>query len=116
MKIHFLADADLKLQIVLAVRQWEPSVNFQPANEAGLTGLTDPQVLAYAARESRILVTHDRSTMPAHFLSFIRRQQSPGLIVIPQQLAIWAAANDLILIWAASEGEEWANQITFLPL
>lgn len=116
MKIRFLADADLKFQIVVAVRHGEPTVDFQSANEAGLKTLKDPQVLSYAAREGRILVTHDRSTMPHHFFSFIKTRQSPGLIVVSQQLAISTVANDLILMWAANEPQEWANQITFLPL
>ena len=31
-------------------------------------GLPDPQIVQWAERENRILVTHDRSTMPEHFL------------------------------------------------
>ena len=116
MKLRFLADADLNFQIVVAVRQWERAIDFQSANEARLKGMKDPQVLSYAAREGRILVTHDRSTMPDYFSSFIKSHQSPGLIIISQQLAISVAGNDLKLMWAASEAEEWANQITFLPL
>ncbi len=116
MKIRFLADADLKFQVVVAVKHGEPAIDFQSANEAGLKGLKDPQVLSYAAREGRILVTHDRSTMPDYFFSFIKNRRSPGLIIVSQQLAISAAANDLILMWAASEPEEWTNQITFLPV
>ena len=116
MKIRFLADADLKLQIVIAVRQLERAVDFQSANEASLRGITDPQVLAYAAREGRMVVSHDRSTMPDHFYSFVKSRQSPGLILVPQQLAISAAANDLVLMWAASKPEEWTNQIVFLPV
>ena len=114
MKIRFLADADLKFQIVVAVRHGERTVDFQSANEAGLKPLKDPQVLSYAAREGRILVTHDRGTMPNHFFSFIKTRQSPRLIVISQQLAISTVANDLILMWAASEPQEWVNQ-TFWP-
>ena len=81
-----------------------------------MSGLKDPQVLAYSAQEGRILVTHDRNTMPRHFLPFLAAQRSPGLIIVPQHLAVSAAANDLILMWAASEAEEWQNQMTYLPL
>ena len=49
MKIRYLADADLKVQIGLTLQRSEPAIDFQTANEAGLTGLKDPQVLAYAA-------------------------------------------------------------------
>lgn len=38
------------------------------------------------------------------------------MIVVPQSLAIPAAAEDLTLIWAATTPEEWANRILYLPL
>jgi predicted nuclease of predicted toxin-antitoxin system len=41
------------------------------ANEANLEGLSDPEVLALAAELNRILVTHDRQTMPRHFGEFL---------------------------------------------
>ena len=47
-RIQFLADADLKFQIVVAVRQLEPAIDFMSANEAGLAGIKDPQVLLRA--------------------------------------------------------------------
>ena len=63
MRIQFLADADLKFQIVVAVRQLEPTIDFMSADEAGLAGSKDPQVLLHATRQGRMLVTHDRQTM-----------------------------------------------------
>ena len=116
MNVRFLADADLKFQIVVAVRQLEPAVDFQSANEAGLTGVKDSDVLLYAARERRIVVSHDRSSMPDHFFSFIRSHQSPGLIIVSQRFPISAAANDLVLMWAASKPAEWENKVVFLPV
>jgi hypothetical protein len=38
------------------------------------------------------------------------------VIVIPQQLPVRAAVEDLLLIWTASEAEEWRNRIQVLPL
>ena len=116
MRIRFLADADLKFQIVVAVRQLEPTIDFMSANEAGLAGIKDPQVLLYAAQQGRMLVTHDRDTMPRHFYSFIKSHPSPGIVVIPQSFRISSVANDLVLMWAASKQEEWANQIVWVPV
>jgi len=42
--------------------------------------------------------------------------QTPGLILVPQRLTIGEVIDDLILIWAASEVEEWKNGIPRLPL
>ena len=38
------------------------------------------------------------------------------LEVVPQHLAVSAVVDDLLLIWAATKAEEWANRICYLPL
>jgi hypothetical protein len=116
MSVRFQADADLNHVIVKATLRREPSIDFQTAHAAGLVGLRDPEVLALAAHAGRVLVTHDRKTMPKHFAEFIGRITSSGVIVIPQKLPVRAAIEDLLLIWTASEAEEWHNRIQVLPL
>jgi hypothetical protein len=69
MKVRFPADADFNQNIVRAVRRRAPAIDFQTAHEAGLHGLDDQAVLAQAAREGRLLVSHDRRTMPNHKIS-----------------------------------------------
>ena len=116
MSVRFQADADLNHVIVKATLRREPSIDFQTAHEAGLVGLRDPEVLALAAQAGRVLVTHDCKTMPKHFAEFIGHTTSSGVIVIPQKLPVRAAIEDLLLIWTASEAEEWHNRIQVLPL
>ncbi len=116
MNIGFQADADLKYAIVTALRRREPLLDFQPASVAQLEGLPDPEVLAVVARDGRILVSHDKRTLPHHFAEFIHRQPSPGVIIVPQRMAIAAAVEELLLIWHASTPAEWANRIAHLPL
>jgi hypothetical protein len=116
MTVRFQADANLNQIILLAARRREPAMDFQTAMEAELSGLNDPEVLARAAREGRILVTHDRKTMPRHFFAFITTADSAGVLIVPQHLPVAAAVDDLLLIWHATEAEEWINQIRSLPL
>jgi len=72
--------------------------------------------LAFAAREGRLLVTHDRKTMPRHFFEFISTDTSAGVLIIPRHLPAATAADDVLLIWYATEAEEWINQLRSLPL
>jgi len=67
MNIRFQADADLDQTIVAAVLRREPGIDFQTASVAGLAGRSDIEVLSIAAREGRLLVSHDGRTMPRHF-------------------------------------------------
>lgn len=119
MKVRYQADADLDKRIARAVRRQEPSIDFQFASEArsgqGLVGLLDDKVLLVAAQDGRILVSHDRRTMPIHFAEFVANQISPGVIVVPRGMRLSVAAEWLITIWVASEAEEWANKMFVIP-
>jgi predicted nuclease of predicted toxin-antitoxin system len=116
MTLRFQADADFNQIILHAVVLREPTLDFQTAATAGLTGIRDPQVLALAAREGRVLVTHDQKTIPQHFAAFIATGTSPGVLIIPQRLPVTTAVEDLLLIWSTMDAEEWRNTIRFLPL
>jgi predicted nuclease of predicted toxin-antitoxin system len=61
-KLRFQADADLNEDIVKGVLRREPGIDFQTATSDGLRGLSDLEVLALAAEEGRILVSHDRKS------------------------------------------------------
>ncbi len=105
MKVRFQADADLNQVILAAALRRAPELEFRTSLLAGLQGLDDLQVLGLAARDGRVLVTHDSKTMPRHFAQFVLSQSSAGVIV-----------DDIVLIWAATAAEEWTNRICYVPL
>jgi hypothetical protein len=55
-KVRFLAGADLNKAIVSGVLRREPALDFLTAGAAGLSGLTDPEILALAAEQGRVIV------------------------------------------------------------
>jgi hypothetical protein len=114
-EIRFQADADLRQAIVTGAIRRQPHLDFQSANEAGLEGIKDPEVLTLAARDGRVLVTHDRKTMPTEFGQFIISHTSSGVLILSQNLPISEAINAIILVWEASTSEEWINQIMTFP-
>ena len=116
MKIRFQADADLNEDIVSGVVRRHPEIDFQTATEAGLSGLSDEDVLKIAASKDRILVSHDWKTMPDRFDKFLKTGSSPGVLIVPQQLSISVAIDELIMIWFASEAEEYVDSIRRIPL
>ena len=115
-RVRFQADADLKQAIVTGTIRRRPNLDFQSAYAAGLEGKKDQEVLAIAAQEGRILVTHDRKTMPAEFGRFIVSKTSSGVLIISQNLSVNDAIEGLILVWEASTASEWVNQIMSIPI
>jgi hypothetical protein len=114
MRVRFQADADLNEDILAATLRREPRVDFRSAGAAGLHGLSDPEVLAHAAADGRVVV--DSRTMPGHFATFTETADSPGVLIVSQRLAVATIAADLVLIWEASAPEDWRNVLLYLPL
>jgi hypothetical protein len=116
MRVKFLADANFSRRIIKGVRRREPLVDFQSAEEADLPGKVDIEVLEIAASLQRVLVTHDRKTMPAAFGAFATQRQSSGVLIVPQSLPVVVTIEELLLVWAASDAEDWINMISPIPL
>jgi len=55
------ADENLNNDIVRAVRRRPPRIDLVRVQEVGLSAAADDVVLAWAARENRVLLTHDVS-------------------------------------------------------
>lgn len=109
MKIRFQADNDLDQRIVVATRRLDPAIEVQAATNLKLHGIDDLQVLLLAAQQGRVLVSHDRRTLPGHFALFLKSQRSPGLIIVSPRLPIGKATELLHLLWAASDAEEYVD-------
>ena len=93
------------------VKRAAPEIDFRSANDAGLEGVADPAVLEIAARAGRVLLTHDRRTMPYHFAERLTVGDCPGVVIVPKTAEIRLVIDAIILIWAASEAEEYENRI-----
>ncbi len=79
--------------------------------------MKDSEVLALAAEQDRVLVSHDVGTMPAHFRVFRDAgKRGAGVFLIAQLIGVVTAIEELLLIWLASEASEWGNRLDWLPL
>ncbi|MBI3795745.1 MAG: hypothetical protein HY268_02100 [Deltaproteobacteria bacterium] len=73
--------------------------------------------LEWVAANNRILLTHDRATMPnfAH-TRVVGGQPMPEVFVLHDRMLVRQAIDELLLIEADSEQEEWAGLVVYLPL
>ena len=55
-------------------------------------------------------------TMPYHFAQFIKESTSSGVIIVSQQISVYQFVEDIILIWSATEMDDWTNRIASLPI
>ena len=69
--LRLLIDQDLDHDILRGLIRRIPQLDAVTAFEVGMGEATDPQLLAEAAQEGRVIVTHDRRTMPSHAAELI---------------------------------------------
>jgi hypothetical protein len=98
------------------LRRVSPEIEIRTAFDAGFAGLEDPEVLRIASDSGRVLVSQDRRTMPGHFARYVESAPSPGVILLREATPIATAIEELVLIWSASEGDEWMNRLVWIPL
>lgn len=114
---RFLSDNDLNDHIVRGVTRREPAIEFHRVREWQLATAPDDEILAFAANGGLIVVSHDLRTMAA--AAFARLGTGAPmycLLLVEQSLPVSVAIDQLILIWAASEAEEWKGVVQYLPL
>jgi len=74
-------------------------------------------VLARAAAEDRIVLTHDVSTLIATAFERITAGMAmPGVIAVAQSTPIGAAIEDLVLVAECGMPEDVRNRVLYLPL
>jgi len=85
--------------------------------DAELGHADDPQVLAWAASEGRVLLTHDASTLIGYAYERVRQGlPMPGVFEIRQEVPIGIAVEEVLLLAECSIEGEWEGQVGYLPL
>lgn len=115
--IRFLADEDIKDQIFKGVLRRLPDLDIVRVQDVGLRTFRDDRVLEFAAKENRILLTHDVSTMRDFAKARLSAGKSmPGVFEINQDCPIGRAIEEIVTVAECSQPEEWNGLIQFLPL
>ena len=111
------ADHDFNGRIIDGQFRREPAVGSVLLRDVLAPDTPDAQVLEYAAGAGRVVVFHDVNTMTAAARErIVEGETMAGLIVVRQSLPIGAVIADLLLLWSATEADEWRDQVLFLPI
>ncbi|MBC8265038.1 MAG: DUF5615 family PIN-like protein [Anaerolineales bacterium] len=103
--------------IVRGLWRRKPELDIVRIQDAGLSGADDPTVLEWAAREGRVLLTHDVTTMTRYAYERVRADQPmPGVFEVSRAVPIGLAIEDILLLAECSLEGEWEGQVRYLPL
>lgn len=115
--LQLVADENFNNNIVRGVLRRKADVDIVRVQDVGLSGADDPRVLEWAAQRSRILLTHDVSTITKYAYERIEaRQAMPGVFEVSRAAPIGQVIEDILLLVECSLEGEWEGQIIYLPL
>ena len=113
---RLLVDHDFNERILQGV-QSRAEINAVLARTVGLEDKPDAALLGWAADENRIVLSHDLQTMPGFAIARLRGGQTmPGLILVPQELRIGKAIEELTMVVLCGDQTEWRDMIIYIPL
>jgi hypothetical protein len=115
--LRLAADENFNYDIVRGVLRRDPEVDIVRVQDAGLSGADDSAILEWAAREGRVLLTHDVATI-THY-AYERAQTGkpmPGVFEVSRTVSIGLAIEEILLIAECSLEGEWEGQVRYLPL
>jgi hypothetical protein len=85
--------------------------------EAPPLGALDADILHFLESTQRALVTMNRRSMWHHIVEHWQAGKHLwGLFWVPRDMSYGELIRQLLLIWEASEAEEWQDQLYDLPL
>lgn len=117
MTVRFVTDEHIARALIVGLRREFEEIDIVRVQDVGLRTMDDPTILQWAAEQGRVLITHDVRTVPdfAH-QRVAELSPMPGVLVVPTSMPIGAAIEELSAIAVASEPDEWANRVVYLPL
>jgi len=115
--LRFTADENINNDILRGLLRHKRDLDIVRIQDVGLSGADDPAVLEWAAREGRVLLTNDVSTMTRHAYDRVRSgKHMPGIFEISRASPIRTVIDDIILLAEYSLDHEWEGQVCYLPL
>ncbi|HEY4232941.1 MAG TPA: DUF5615 family PIN-like protein [Lacipirellulaceae bacterium] len=115
--LQFLSDENFNNDLSRGLLLRNPAFDLTRVQDEGLTGAEDATILAWAAQNGRIVLTHDRRTFPHHANRRVEAGDAmPGVFVVNDRLPLRPIIDELLLIDSCSKPAEWWGIILFLPL
>jgi hypothetical protein len=116
--MRFLADENFDGHILEGVLHRNLAFDVIRVQDTEIYQAADPVILEWAAREGRILLTHDVKTMVGFANERIDAGlPMPGVIDVNKQaMSLGQGIEELLSILGASEAPDWENLVAYLPM
>ncbi|MCC7209551.1 MAG: DUF5615 family PIN-like protein [Anaerolineae bacterium] len=115
--MRFLADENFNGRLLSRLRTLMPELDVLRVQDTDKAESSDPEILAWAAEQGRILLTHDVQTMAGYAYERVKEDlPMPGIIEVRITKGLTDTADELALMIGASTPSDFEKQVRFLPL
>jgi predicted nuclease of predicted toxin-antitoxin system len=115
--LRLLSDENFNGDVIRGLFLRQPTLELIRVQDVGLQEANDPAILAWAAINERILLTHDRATMPDFAYSrLVAGQLMAGLFVVNDRMPTRQVINEILLLIECSAQADWKGVVLYLPL
>jgi predicted nuclease of predicted toxin-antitoxin system len=115
--LRLASDENFNADIVRGLLRRQSNLDLVRIRDVGLLSAADPVILAWAADENRIVLSHDLATMPSYAFDRIRSgEPMPGIFLLSTSVLIGHAIDEILLLNECSDQAEWNGKVAYLPL
>lgn len=115
--LFLVADENFNNAIFRGLLKSKPNLDIVRVQDVGLTSTDDPIILEWAAKEDRVLLTHDVATVTKYAYERVKaKKYMPGVIEVNRKVSFSVAIEDILFIVQTCEHGELEGQILYLPL
>ena len=115
--LRLLADENFNGDIVRGLLLRQPDLDIVRVQDVGLAGADDPDVLAWAAENNRIVLTYDRATMSDYAYERVAAGEAmAGVFILNDRFPVGLAIEEILQMAACTEQAEWCGRAVHLPL
>jgi hypothetical protein len=115
--LRLLADENFNGDILRGLLLRQPDLDLVRVQDVGLAGADDPDILAWAAENNRIVLTHDRATMSDHAYERVAAGNAvAGVFILNDRLPVGRSIEEILLLVECTEQAEWIGRAVHVPL
>ena len=115
--LALLIDENLNHRTLRGLLRSVPHLDYVLIPAAGFKGADDPTVLDLAAKQNRIMVTHDLKTIPKHAYDRVKAGLlMPGVIAVADDLPFGQVIEDLTVLVECATPSEIQSLVLYPPL
>jgi predicted nuclease of predicted toxin-antitoxin system len=115
--IRLLVDHNFDEHIVTGTTQRDPAVDLVLARTVGLAAAPDPALLEWAATHDRVLLTHDRKTIPRYaYARVVAGEPMVGVFLVRDDMPTGQAIDEILIAVHCLSPPDCKDSITYFPM